>query len=43
MSLVADTFEPQSYEEVFNSRHMIKWKEAMDDEYKSLVGNHTWE
>lgn len=35
--------EPKNYEMALTSDDSIKWKEAMDDEYNSLIENGTWE
>ncbi|MFN7611034.1 MAG: reverse transcriptase domain-containing protein, partial [bacterium] len=35
--------EPQTYSEAVNSSDGQKWKEAIDEEYKSLIDNETWE
>ena len=35
--------EPQSYEEVLKSPQADLWREAMNDEFKSLLENGTWE
>ena len=34
--------EPQTYEEALSSDHSDKWRQAMDDEIKSLHANQTW-
>ena len=34
--------EPQSYQEAISSPDSISWKQAMDQEYASLIENHTW-
>lgn len=41
-AFVADTEEPQGYHEAVNSNHKAQWKNAMDEEYNSLVDNDTW-
>lgn len=35
--------EPKSYEEAISSSESTHWKNAMDDEYNSLLQNHTWD
>lgn len=35
--------EPQTLEEAFNSEHADYWKEAIKDEYNSLLENNTWQ
>lgn len=35
--------EPRSYDEAINSNEVRQWKRAMDEEYKSLLKNCTWE
>ena len=35
--------EPQSYEQAISSPEAEKWKKAMDEEYASLIDNHTWD
>jgi Reverse transcriptase (RNA-dependent DNA polymerase)/Integrase core domain len=34
--------EPQTYEEACNSDYAMQWKQAMDEEYNSLIQNDTW-
>lgn len=34
--------EPKSYQMAVQSDESAKWKEAMDDEYNSLIVNRTW-
>ncbi len=45
MSIVAQGVirEPLSYQEALRSSESHQWKEAMDDEVKSLEANHTWD
>lgn len=35
--------EPRTYEEAVQSTEVEQWKCAMDDEYNSLITNHTWD
>lgn len=35
--------EPCSYREAISSPNAERWKRAMDEEYNSLIKNHTWE
>jgi len=35
--------EPQSYQEAVNCPEYENWNEAINDEYKSLIDNNTWE
>ena len=35
--------EPQSYSEAMRGKFRIKWKEATDSEYDSLIKNKTWD
>src|SRR5262249_50001644 len=35
--------EPSTYEEATRSDDAIKWKQAMDEEYNSLIQNDTWD
>lgn len=35
--------EPKNYNEALESVESSKWKEAMDDEFRSLVKNQTWQ
>lgn len=35
--------EPKNFEMALASDDSIKWKEAMDDEYNSLIENQTWQ
>jgi hypothetical protein len=41
-SLLLDPDEPNTIQEALNSIDAQKWKEAMDDEYSSLIKNNTW-
>jgi hypothetical protein len=34
--------DPTSYEEVMRSPHSSKWREAMEDEMRSMNANHVW-
>src|SRR4051794_40637837 len=34
--------KPQTYQQAMESIDATKWKEAMKDEYKSLIENRTW-
>jgi len=34
--------EPETLEEALSSEHAEFWKQAMDDEYRSLLQNNTW-
>lgn len=34
--------EPESLQEAFNSEYAAFWKQALDDEYNSLLANNTW-
>lgn len=36
------TFEPQTYQQAIDSPDASKWKQAMDEEYQSLLENKTW-
>lgn len=42
MAFITINEEPQTYDEAVNSVDNEKWKEAMDDEYNSLLTNDTW-
>jgi hypothetical protein len=33
---------PTSYEEVMRSPHSSKWREAMEDEMRSMSANQVW-
>lgn len=35
--------EPSSYGMALKSNDSVQWREAMDDEYKSLMENRTWD
>ena len=35
--------EPQSLKEALGSNNSKEWKEALDDEYSSLISNEKWE
>ncbi len=39
---IAFSKEPQTVEEVLNGENAKKWEMAMQEEYDSLVVNHTW-
>uniref|UniRef100_A0A1Y1M571 Integrase catalytic domain-containing protein n=1 Tax=Photinus pyralis TaxID=7054 RepID=A0A1Y1M571_PHOPY len=39
----AVTIDPNTYEEAIQSTEGEQWKIAMDDEYNSLIKNHTWD
>ena len=41
-ALMAEPYEPRTYEEAARSSHWSEWKDAMDDEIKSLRLNNTW-
>jgi len=34
---------PNAWKSAMESENAVKWKEACDDEYQSLMNNHTWE
>jgi hypothetical protein len=34
--------DPTSYEEVMRSPHSSKWREAMEDELRSMSANQVW-
>jgi hypothetical protein len=34
--------DPTSYEEVMRSPHSSKWREAMEDEMRSMSANQVW-
>jgi transposase InsO family protein len=38
-----DSQEPKSYEEAMNSKCANEWKQAMNEELKSIIENDTWE
>ncbi|POM62996.1 Integrase catalytic core protein [Phytophthora palmivora] len=40
---MCDIPNPTSVQEALASEHALQWKWAMDDEYKSLMSNQTWE
>ena len=42
-SLTADNEEPQSINEALNGKDANKWKQALEEEYNSLIKNETWE
>ena len=42
-SLLADVAEPKSFKEANNNEHSPQWKDAMKDEFTSLMKNKTWE
>lgn len=37
------TSDPSTVEEALSGPYAIQWKEAMNEEYKSLIENNTWE
>jgi len=39
---VNETFEPQTYKQAISGLEKEKWKDAMDDEIRSLKQNNTW-
>lgn len=39
---VMEEDEPKTYEEAIKSKNSKKWKDAMDEEYESLIKNNTW-
>jgi hypothetical protein len=41
--LTAENEEPQSISEALNGANASKWKQALEEEYNSLVRNETWE
>lgn len=43
MALIAIGEEPQTYQETIESPNSEKWKQAMQEEYDSLLQNHTWD
>ncbi|CAB3979521.1 effector candidate [Paramuricea clavata] len=42
-SLTAENEEPQSISEALNGANASKWKQALAEEYNSLISNETWE
>ena len=42
-SLTAENEEPQSINEALNGKDANKWKQALEEEYNSLIKNETWE
>ena len=42
-SLTSDFDEPGSFKQALNGDDSFKWKEAMNDEFESLLKNKTWE
>ena len=42
-ALLTECMEPQSYEDAIRSNESKLWCNAMEDEYKSLITNKTWE
>ena len=42
-SLTADLDEPGTYKQALNGDDASKWKEAMNEEFESLLKNKTWE
>ena len=42
-SLTAEKDEPQSTKEALSGKNREKWKKALEEEYKSLMNNDTWE
>jgi hypothetical protein len=42
-SLTAENEEPQSISEALNGANASKWKQALEEEYNSLISNETWE
>ena len=43
VSLTSDIDEPGTINEAWEGNFKGQWKEATDDEYQSLISNHTWE
>ena len=41
-AMLAAVSEPTTYEEALQSEHAEDWRQAMDDEMKSLLANNTW-
>ena len=41
-AFIADSFTPLTYESATDSKNSTKWKQAIDDEVKSLHQNGTW-
>ena len=35
--------EPKNFDDAMKSDNHLKWKEAMNQEYNSLIENNTWE
>ena len=42
-SLTSDIDEPSTFKQALNGDDSFKWKEAMNDEFESLMKNKTWE
>ncbi|CAB3988289.1 Retrovirus-related Pol poly from transposon TNT 1-94 [Paramuricea clavata] len=42
-SLTAENEKPQSISEALNDANASKWKQALKEEYNSLISNETWE
>ena len=42
-SLTAENEEPPSINEALNGKDANKWKQALEEEYNSLIKNETWE
>ena len=42
-SLTAENEEPQSISEALNGKNATKWKQALEEEYNSLMSNETWD
>lgn len=42
-SAITQEGEPKSYSEAISCSESQQWKRAMDEEYSSIVKNHTWE
>ena len=41
--MLTDEGEPQHYQEAVSHEHSEEWMEAMQEEMKSLLENHTYE
>lgn len=42
VAFIAESYEPQSFDEAIQSKDCIQWKDAMEDEMTSLRKNETW-
>ena len=38
-----DVDEPNNIKEAYNGHNAMQWKNATDEEYNSLMKNHTWD